>query len=134
FVWQAGVAVGLTLPVVLAIGLNRYTFVRGLIGAGLVVVFGPVLGWVAGIVIAALLLGSIASGGQSSTDYGRIGDVLYLFGMGAAAGLAFAVSEAVYKPAWLKSRGGHTEGRTWTLKGPVSRIGSMEGVEVFIPP
>jgi MFS family permease len=135
-VWQAGVALALTMPVVLAIGPTRFTLFRGLLGAALVVVLGEVIGMALGFLLVLFVIGSAVSGGGPGGDmlgYLRVMDVIYLFTLGAAAGIAFGVAEALYKPAWLKSRSGPTEGRSWTLQGPTARIGSMEGVEVFLP-
>jgi pSer/pThr/pTyr-binding forkhead associated (FHA) protein len=135
YVWQAGVAIGLTLPVVLAIGVNRFTLLRGLLGAGLVVIFSELISNFLVMAVVAIFIGDLVRGQGPDSVQGiaRITDMLYLFTMGAAAGLAFAVSEVVLKPAWLKSRGGVTEGRTWSLQGQAARIGSMEGNEVFLP-
>ena len=135
-VWQICVGFALTMPVVVAIGANRFTFFRGLIGALLVVVFGIAMGEFLGILAIAVLLPIVLSGNVDKLDptaIARVSDVLYLFSMGAAAGLAFAVAEALWKPAWLKSYRGATEGRAWTL-GELSRIGCTEGLEVRVPP
>ena len=135
-VWQVGVALGLTIPVVLAIGLSKFTMLRGLLGSAFVIIFGQIMSVFVGIVVALLLVGTMFVGSSPTGDmsgYMRIADVLYLFTLGAGAGLAFAVAEVVYKPAWLKSISGSSEGRTWALQGALSRIGCQEGVEVLLP-
>ena len=134
-VWQLCVALALTMPIVIGVGPTKFSFVRGLIGSVLVIVFGEVLGKIVGLVIALLLLGSLATGVRpgDTTIYAQVADVAYLFAMGAGAGLAFAVADAIYKPAWLTSRHGMTEGRKWALNGPQARIGSFEGNEVYLP-
>ncbi len=132
-VWQLGCGFSLAMPIAVGIGLNKFTFLRGLIGSALVMVVGYVLGNAIGVFLVALLIGAMFSGGNA-TDAARIGDVMYLFSLGAAAGIAFGVAENLYKPAWLKSIRGPSEGRQWTLSGSLARIGSMEGVEVYLPP
>ncbi|MCH7904521.1 MAG: FHA domain-containing protein [Armatimonadetes bacterium] len=135
-VWQVGVALGLTMPVVLAIGLSRFTLLRGLLGSVFVIVFGQIIGVVVALLVVILIVGMMFGGTTPSGDasgYLRFVDVLYLFNLGLGAGIAFAVAEAVYKPVWLKSFRGQTEGRTWALQGAISRIGSQEGIEVLLP-
>lgn len=135
-VWQAGVALALTMPVVLAIGLSRFTLLRGLLGSVFVIVFGQIIGVVVALLVLILIVGMMFGGSTPSGDasgYLRFVDVLYLFNLGLGAGIAFAVAEAVYKPAWLKSSRGQTEGRTWALQGAISRIGCQEGIEVLLP-
>ena len=133
-VWELLIALGLTMPIVLAVGPNKYVFVRGLIGAGLVILLGQAVSYLAVFILVFFIVGAAISGGGESTSFARTVDVIYLFTLGAAAGLAFAVAEAIYKPAWLKSYRGRSEGRTWTLSGRLARIGSQEGLEVYLPP
>jgi pSer/pThr/pTyr-binding forkhead associated (FHA) protein len=133
-VWELLIALGLTMPIVLAVGPNTYVFVRGLIGAGLVILLGQAVSYLAVFILVFFIVGAAISGGGESTSFARTIDVIYLFTLGAAAGLAFAVAEAIYKPAWLKSYRGRSEGRTWALAGRIARIGSQEGLEVFLPP
>ncbi len=131
-IWQLGCGFALAMPIAVGIGLNKFTLLRGLIGSALVMVIGFVLGHVVGFLVVFLLIGTMLSGG-SSVDSARIGDVMYLFSLGAAAGIAFGVAENVYKPAWLKSVRGPSEGRQWSLAGQLAQIGSMEGVQVYLP-
>lgn len=135
-VWQLCVALALTMPVVLAIGPNMFKFLRGLIGSGLAVVFGYGMSIFVSILLVPVFLAAFLSGGGKNIDatsVARFADVLYLFSLGAAAGLAFAFAEVLFKPAWLRSYAGPTEGRTWALAGEFSRIGTMEGNEVLVP-
>ena len=132
-IWQVGCGFALSMPIAIAIGLNKYTFLRGLIGSGLVMALGFLLSNVIGIVMLVFALGTFAVGGNA-TDVAQTGDVMYLFVLGAAAGIAFGLAEAVYKPAWLKGLRGPSEGRTWTLQSAFARIGCQEGVEVYLPP
>jgi pSer/pThr/pTyr-binding forkhead associated (FHA) protein len=132
-VWQLGCGFALAMPIAIGIGLNKFTFLRGLIGSALVMVIGFVLGIVLTPLIIALLLFTFLAGGNA-VDTARAGDVIYLFSLGAAAGIAFGIAENVYKPVWLKSVRGPSEGRQWSLAGQLTRIGSMEGVEVYLPP
>lgn len=134
-VWQVGVGVALALPIVLAIGPSLFTLLRGLISAGLVIVLGYGVGATVGTLLVLILVPVALSGrGGDPTAIARFADVVYLFTLGAAAGMAFAFAEAIYKPAWLKSYGGPTEGRTWPVAGEFTRIGCQEGIEVFLPP
>lgn len=132
------IAASLTIPIFIGAGPTWFNLGRSLIGAVLAFVFGTVLGNALFVLmIPFLVFHAVTSGTPQQVDimdYVRPILMAELMGMGAGAGLAFAVAELVWKPAWLKSRGGRTEGRTWSLARPVVRIGCLEGVEVYIPP
>jgi pSer/pThr/pTyr-binding forkhead associated (FHA) protein len=131
--WQIGCGFALSMPIALGIGPNRFTLLRGLLGSVLVMTVGYVLGIVISIVVVAILVAVLFSGGDAIQS-ARIGDVMYLFTLGASAGIAFGIAETVYKPAWLRSVRGSSEGRKWTLSGQLARIGSAEGIDVYLPP
>lgn len=136
FIWQVAVALGLTVPVVIAIGPNKFTIMRGVIGSGLIILLSLTVSGIVDAALVAILFGSAIAGagrGGPGLDVAQLSDVVYLFTMGLSTGIAFAVAEVVYKPAWLVGRGGRLEGRKWNLSGPVSRIGCAEGLEVYIP-
>lgn len=137
-VWYVLVAFGLAFSIFLGIGPSRFLFGRVLIGTALAVVISHVIAQIAFILVLPVLFFEVlnAQKVEAISISSFVRPILWgqLFGMGAGAAAAFAVAEMMWKPAWLKSFRGPSEGRQWTITGQLTRIGCQEGLEVCLPP
>ncbi len=132
------------LPAAIALSvLAAHAFRRYYIGVALwATLLGGIAGMVArslaSVILVPIYVGKIMnSGGAQPLDLSMGGAVEFTVSMtasGAGIGMGFAFALAIHKAAWLKSIKGPTEGRTWSLQRPLSRIGCYEGNEVFLPP
>lgn len=120
----------------ISVGLNRFMAVRSLIASGLASLMSGILIHLALFIILPIFILQASSNPRNMDMSSLLKPlmIVHLFGMGLGAAIAFAIAQAIYKPAWLRGIGGRQEGRTLPIPAPAVVIGCMEGVGLFLPP
>ena len=136
--YYAIVPFSLCMALAISVGLNRFTLIRGLIATALSAVIGFFLAQITfELIIPFLLMQAMSAKSVEHVDLSAFVKgimVSHLFGLGLGAAIAFAVAEAIYKPAWLRGVKGYVEGHNYPVPGPTAAIGFEEGMSIRIAP